>query len=140
MSFRIVSAAIDKQIEEITKARIEGRFSEQEREGGKWTLRSPPSPPNSTGILACVYEDGRSVALEQGPAPFIRLLLDAPKATWSEDPQATNADIVMSINSAESDQFRLDIDSVIGSPSTDFVTVDTFVPTLLKRCMCTQVA
>ncbi|KAI2789796.1 hypothetical protein POX_d05294 [Penicillium oxalicum] len=129
----LYEAKVSKLIEEITKARIEGRFPEQEREGGKWTLRSPPSPPNSTGILACVYEDGRSVALEQGPAPFIRLLFDAPKATWSEDPQATNADIVMSINSSESDQFRLDIDSVIGSPSTDFVTVDTFVPTLLKR-------
>ncbi|KAF7720323.1 Uncharacterized protein PECH_003443 [Penicillium ucsense] len=124
---------VGKLIEEITKARIEGRFPEQQREGGKWTLRSPPSPANNTGILACVYENGQSVALEQGPAPFIRLLFDTPKAEWAETLQASNADVVMSINSSDNEQFRLDIDSVIGYPSTDLVTVDTFVPTLLRR-------
>ncbi|KAJ5370844.1 uncharacterized protein N7496_006936 [Penicillium cataractarum] len=125
-------AKVSRLIEETTKARIEGRFSEQEREGGKWTLRSPPAAPNTAGILACVCEEGESFALNQAQASSIRVVFDTPKTKCTEIMNGSNLDVLLSITS-NGDQFRLEIDSVIGSPSTDFVSAETFVPTLSKR-------
>jgi hypothetical protein len=129
-------AKASRLIEEITKARIEARFSEQEREGGKWTLRSPPAIPNSTGILACVCEDDQSVALNQAQSSPIRLVFDTPKSKCTEILNGSNLDVVLSIAPSNGDQFKLEIDSVIGSPSTDLVSAETFVPTLSRRCKC----
>lgn len=130
----IYEAKVSRLIEEITKARIEGRFSEQQREGGKWTLRSPPATPNTTGILACVCEEGESFALNQAQASPIRLVFDTPKSKCTEILNGSNLDVVLSITPSNGDQFRLEIDSVIGSLSTDLVSAETFVPTLSKRC------
>ncbi|KAJ5159990.1 uncharacterized protein N7482_006994 [Penicillium canariense] len=120
-------------IEEITKAKIEGRFPDQEREGGKWTLRSPPGITNSTNILACVCEDGQSVTLNQAQSSPIRLIFDTPKAKCIEMLNGSDLDVVLSISPSSGDQFRMEIESVVGSPSTDLVSADTFVPTLSRR-------
>lgn len=124
-----------KLIEEISKAKIEGRFPESEREGGKWTLRSPSTgPATNVGILACVCEDGQTAALNPiHPSP-IRVVFDTPKATCSHILKTSNLEVVISISPPNSDhQFRLDIDSVVGSGSADMITVDTFIPTLARR-------
>lgn len=122
--------------EEISKARIEGRFPESEREGGKWTLRSPPTgAPSNVGILACVCEDGQSPALNQVQASPIRVVFDTTKATGAQMLKSSNLEVIVSISPPTGDQYRLDIDSVIGSASTDLVTVESFVPTLSRRRM-----
>lgn len=120
-------------IEEITKAKIEGRFPEQEREGGKWTLRSPTPIPGSASILACVCEDGQSNALTQPQASPIRLVFETSKAKCTQMLQSMNLEMVVSIYPPDGDQYRMDVDSVIGSPSTDLVSADTFVATLSRR-------
>ncbi|KAJ5713298.1 uncharacterized protein N7483_010479 [Penicillium malachiteum] len=120
-------------IEEITKAKIEGRFSEQEREGGKWTLRSPAASPGTTSFLACVCEDGEGGAINQARSAPIRLVFDKPKGTAMQMLRNTSLEIVISISPPNGDQFRMDVDSVAGAPSTDLVSVDTFVATLSKR-------
>ena len=124
----------NRLIEEITKAKIEGRFSEKEREGGKWTLRSPGGVPGSTSILACVCEKEQSTALDQSKASQIRLVFDTPKAASTQMLQNTNLEVIVSISPPNGDQFRMDMDSLIGITSTDMVSADTFVPTLSKRC------
>lgn len=121
-------------IEEVTKAKIEGRYPEQEREGGKWTLRSPASPAGNTGILACVCEDGATVALTQTNLSPIRLVFDTPRAKCIQMLKDANLDVIVSISSPNGDQFRMEFESVTGSPSTDLVTVDSFVLTLSRRC------
>ncbi|KAJ5279432.1 Protein of unknown function DUF3507 [Penicillium angulare] len=120
-------------IEEITKAKIEGRYSEQEREGGKWTLRSPAAVPGNTGYLACVCEDGQDGALNQVQPSPIRLIFDKPKGTSVQLLRNSNLEVIISISPPNGDQFRMDVDSVIGAPSTDVVTADIFVPTLSRR-------
>ena len=120
-------------IEEITKAKIEGRFSEQEREGGKWTLRNPVAAPGSTSFLTCVCEDGQSDALNQTKASTIRFVFDQPKGASVQMLKSTNLEVVVSISPPNGDHFRMDVDSVIGAPSTDLVSVDTFVSTFSKR-------
>lgn len=121
-------------IEEISKARIEGRFPESEREGGKWTLRSPPTgAASNVGILACVCEDGQTAALNQAQSSPIRVVFDTAKVTCSKTLKSSNIEVIISISPPNGDQYRLDIDSVVGSGSTDLITVDTFIPTLSRR-------
>lgn len=121
-------------IEEVTKAKIEGRFPEQERERGKWTLRSPAGPPGNTSILACVCEDGQTAALAQAHSSPIRLVFDTTKASCIQMLNSANLDAIVSISPSNGVQFRMDFESVVGSSSTDLVTVDSFVPTLSRRC------
>lgn len=121
-------------IEEFTKAKIEGRFPEQEREGGKWTLRSPAGPAGHTGILACVCEESATVALTQANLSPIRLVFDTPRAKRIQMLKDANLDAVVSISPPNGDQFRMETESVIGSPSTDLLTADSFVLTLSRRC------
>lgn len=121
-------------IEEVTKAKIEGRFPDQEREGGKWTLRSPATPAGNASVLACVFEDGLSAALTSGHHSPIRLVFETTKAACTQILNNANLDVIVSISSFNGDQFRMDFDSSIGLPSTDLVTVDNFVSTLSRRC------
>lgn len=124
----------NRLIEEISKAKIEGRFPESEREGGKWTLRSPPTgSASNVGILACVCEDGESAALDQIQASPIRIVFDTSKATCGQMLRGSNLEVIISISPPNGDQYRLDIDSVVGSGSTDLITVDTFISTLSRR-------
>lgn len=123
-------------IEEITKAKIEGRFPEEEREGTKWTLRSPAGTTGCASILACVCEEGETAALDNTRSSSIRMIFDTPRAMCSKILARDNLDIVLSLSPPNGDHFRLDIESVVGNSSTDLVTVDTFVTTLARRCKC----
>ncbi|KAJ5227009.1 uncharacterized protein N7469_007015 [Penicillium citrinum] len=120
-------------IEEITKAKIEGRFPEEEREGTKWTLRSPAGTTGCASILACVCEEGETAALDSTRSSSIRMIFDTPRAMCSQILARDNLDIVLSLSPPNGDHFRLDIESVVGNSSTDLVTVDTFVTTLARR-------
>ncbi|CAG8124771.1 unnamed protein product [Penicillium salamii] len=121
-------------IEEISKAKIEGRFTESEREGGKWTLRSPPTAASNVGILACVCEDGQTAALNPTHQSPIRVIFDASKATCSQLLKGSKLEVIISISPPNGDhQYRLDIDSAVGSGSADLITAETFIPTLARR-------
>lgn len=121
-------------IEEVTKAKIEGRVSEQERESGKWTLCNPTGPAGSTGILACVCEDGATVALAGANSSPIRLVFDTPRTTCVQMLKDASLEVIVSISRPNGENFRMEIDSVIGTPSTDAITADTFVSVLSRRC------
>lgn len=123
----------NRLIEEISKAKIEGRFPESEREGGKWSLRSPTGLASNVGILACVCEDGQSPTLSQDYSSQIRVVFDKSRAACGQILKSTNLEVVISISPPNGDQYRLDIETVVGSGSTDLITVDTFVPTLSRR-------
>ncbi|KAJ5656380.1 hypothetical protein N7507_008330 [Penicillium longicatenatum] len=120
-------------VEEIAKAKIEGRYSEQEREGDKWTLRSPAAALGTTNILACVCEDGQTEALNHVYSSPIRVIFDKPKGNSIQMLRSTHLEVVISISPPNGDQFRMDVDSVIGAPSTDLVSADTFISTLSRR-------
>ena len=123
-------------IEEITKAKIEDRFPEKEREGNKWTLRSPAGITGCASILACVCEEGETAALDHRRSSSIRIIFDTPRAMCSQILARDNLDIVLSLSLPNGDQFRLNTESVLGTSSTDQVTVDTFVATLARRRKC----
>ncbi|KAI0482211.1 hypothetical protein GGR56DRAFT_684782 [Xylariaceae sp. FL0804] len=61
-----------KWAEDVVKARVEGRFSENEREDPCWTLRSVRMPDTAMGLFAAVFQEE--------PAP-VRIVVDHEKGT-----------------------------------------------------------
>jgi hypothetical protein len=120
-------------VEEIIKAKIEGRFSEGERESGKWSLRSPSGTVGNLGILACVFEDEQGVKMSRPAASKIRVVFDTPRALCSKALSDSDLEVVISVSLAE-DQYRVNVDSIVGTSSSDIVTVESFIPVLSKRC------
>ncbi|OOF97467.1 hypothetical protein ASPCADRAFT_206299, partial [Aspergillus carbonarius ITEM 5010] len=122
-------------IEEIAKAKIEGRFSENERENGKWSLRSPTGTVGNLGILACVFEEEQEETTRRANLSRIRVVFDTSRAVCSQTLSNSDLEVIVSVSLANEDQYRVDVDSVVGSPSSDMVTVDSFVPVLSKRLL-----
>ena len=119
--------------EEIVKARIEGRFSEAQREDGKWTLRSPALQGGSPGILASVFEDdGKGSSLQSGPAN-IAIMFDMPKAARARVVGKKGIDVFASISKLPDGRFRLEIDGLYGVSTTDHVAEETFGAVFSKR-------
>ncbi|PWY95851.1 Rho guanyl nucleotide exchange factor [Aspergillus sclerotioniger CBS 115572] len=122
-------------IEEIAKAKIEGRFSDNERENGKWSLRSPTGTVGNLGILACVFEEEQEEATRRANLSKIRVVFDTSRAVCSQTLSNSDLEVIVSVSLANEDQYRVDVDSVVGIPSSDMVTVDSFVPVLSKRLL-----
>ncbi|PYH44545.1 putative Rho guanyl nucleotide exchange factor [Aspergillus saccharolyticus JOP 1030-1] len=120
-------------IEEIVKAKIEGRFSESERENGKWTLRSPTGTVANLGVLACVFEEEEDMATKRPSSSRIRVGFNTPRAVCGEALSNSDLEVIVSVSAAGEDQFRVDIDSVVGNASSDLVTAESFVAVLSKR-------
>ena len=119
-------------IEEIVKAQITGRFPEREREDGKWTLRSPTGTVGNLGILACVVEDASQEPPRRTSAP-IRLVVDPSRSAARPALGSSGLEVLLSVTPLAEDQFRLDLDSIVGQRSSDIVTAESFVPILSKR-------
>ncbi|KFY15080.1 hypothetical protein V492_02242 [Pseudogymnoascus sp. VKM F-4246] len=71
-----------KWTDEFTKARVEGRFAEKERESDKWSLRNVSSKETGLNIYAAVFEEGIDTLVEgrKEPAP-IRIVVDHERGT-----------------------------------------------------------
>ena len=133
--FALHEGRANRLIEEIIKARIEGRFSEEERESGKWTLRGPAGGiSGNLGILACAFE-GKS---EHGSTrrtghSRIRVVFDEPRAACSEMLRSSDLEVMISVSSPREDHFKVDIESIMGTWSSDIITADAFLHVLSKR-------
>ena len=132
--FGTYEARANRLIEEFAKAKIEGRFSETERENGKWTLRSPTSGTvGNIGILACVFEEDQDGVMNRTGLSKIRVLFDTPRAEGGRLLTNSDLEVVILVSASDEDQYRVDIDTIVGAASSDMVTADSFIPVLSKR-------
>lgn len=132
--FAVHEGRANRLIEEIIKARIEGRFPEQERENGKWTLRSCTGTVGNLGILACVFEEDETGSSKRTGSARIKLVFDTPKSVCSKMMSNSNdLEGVVSISAPEEDKFKVEIYSTVEMFSSDIVTADVFLPALSKR-------
>ncbi|KAK2766951.1 hypothetical protein FQN54_006266 [Arachnomyces sp. PD_36] len=120
-------------IEDVIKARIEGRFSEKERESGKWVLLSPGSTYGNLGILASVFEEDENGSRAMSRPSNIRVLFDKSKAICQKAMEDPNIEAVVSISQHNSGRYKLEVDSVVGTTSTDTVEASEFMNVLSKR-------
>jgi hypothetical protein len=73
-------------VEDLVRARVEGRFSETERESYKWEVRSATC--NDLTILAAMFENGEKPE-GRGPPARVRLVVDPVKGSTSRSKSAS---------------------------------------------------
>lgn len=121
-------------VEEVTKSRVEARFSEKEREGPKWDVRATDAAADHASLLSAVFEDSSpdDIAARHDCAD-IRILVDIDK--HSQRPRAGHNGIrtVVAVSPLREGLWRLTIDSVDGPATREHVAATDLVSLLSKR-------
>lgn len=120
--------------EEVIRARLESRFSEDIRESDKWALRSIHCPSGNLSLLGAIWEEG--AALENQLASNlsrIRISIDPGKTAKSMLLDNNRLVIVACITPLERDKYHLDVERADGSRFVDDVTSETMTTVLLNR-------
>ena len=119
--------------EEFIKARIESRFSDATRDGGKWALQSITPSSGSLGVLVALLEgQSESINITQRQCQ-IRLYVDTLKETQSIATQSHGTEITASITTLGSDNYRLDTECIDGTCFTDTCEFENLLFILLRR-------
>ncbi|KAK2010795.1 RhoGEF domain-containing protein [Colletotrichum eremochloae] len=123
-----------KWSEDIVKARVEGRFSEKEREDPSWTLRSVRMPDNNLGIFAAVFQEGADQLIEgrREPAP-IRIVIDHEKGTKGAPIGHYGVEITVNVKCGDLKKVNMVTAGLNGRQFSDDVALDDFLPTLTRR-------
>lgn len=135
---------VSRWTEEVVKAKIEGRFSEEERETEKWCLRNVKLNDSNLNVFAAVFEEGIDSLIKgrKEPAP-IRVVVDRAKGTKGAPVGHYGVEIVSNITGAESlasSTCRLEMDGLNDKVFIDAVDATTFMPVFAKRGMYTVLA
>ncbi|KAI9836385.1 MAG: hypothetical protein M1819_001414 [Sarea resinae] len=135
--FRLLNSYVGKTarlMEEMAKARIEGRFSEAERESDEWALRSVNFQEKGIGLLATVFAMGENQTFPEGrkPAP-ITLCVDPSRGSMMVEAGKDGVEIAASVTLAGSDLYQLEIDGLEDNGTSDLVNAADFLPTLTRR-------
>ncbi|CAK7244371.1 MAG: hypothetical protein STHCBS139747_005909 [Sporothrix thermara] len=135
--------------EDIVKARIEGRFSESERETPTWTLRSVRLPENNNmGLHAAVFQEAAEELIEgrREPAP-VRVVFDNHRGTKGAPVGHYGVEIVVEVRtdashigtssrgSYDNGEKRLLMNTIglNGKRYADDIAQEDFLPTLCRR-------
>ncbi|KAF8861700.1 hypothetical protein BDZ45DRAFT_799876 [Acephala macrosclerotiorum] len=124
-----------KFTEEVTKARVEGRFSESERETDRWYLRSIRLPAAEISLHTSVFEEGLDTLVKgrKEPAP-IRIVVDHEKGTKGAPVGHYGVDIVCNIASlAAGFKYKLETGGLHDRLFVDEVHIELFLSTFMKR-------
>ncbi|KAK4465174.1 hypothetical protein QBC42DRAFT_261741, partial [Cladorrhinum samala] len=123
-----------KWSEDIVKARIEGRFSEKEREDPTWTLRSIKMQDNNFGIHAAVFQEGAHHLVEgrREPAP-IRIVLDNEKGTKGAPVGHYGVEIVVEVRCGDMRRISMNTLGLNGKKFSDDIALEDFLPTVSRR-------
>jgi hypothetical protein len=118
-------------VEELTKARVEGRFPEAEREGPKWEVRSLHG---DLSLFSSVSEHTGSQQVDGRKAPAkIQVLLDGEKLSPALQVGDQGVDVVVALSALGDGFFLLDTTGTNGYTARDKLTDVEFLPVLTKR-------
>jgi len=120
--------------EDVVKARIEGRFSEAEREDVAWTLRSVRMQDTNIGLHAAVFQEAAEQLVEgrKEPAP-VRVVFDNDRGTKGAPIGHYGVEIVVEVRSGDMKRLAMNTVGVNGKRFTDDVALEDFLPTLSRR-------
>lgn len=115
-------------MEEVVKARVEGRFSETEREGHKWDVRSASG---DLSLFSAVFEAG---AVEGRRAPAkVRIAIDPFKGSGTLKAGDEGIEVAVSLATVAGGMYRLEIHTTDDQATADQITASEFLPVLNKR-------
>jgi hypothetical protein len=124
-----------KFTEEITKARVEGRFSEAERETEKWCLRSIKLQAAEVTLHTAIFEEGIDTLIEGRKEPAsIRIVIDHEKGTKGAPVGHYGVDIVANVTVMGGGmKYRLEVTGLNEKIFVDEVVLEHLLPTFTKR-------
>ncbi len=122
-------------IEEVAKARIEGRYTEEEREQAKWGLRSISNRAEGLGLFAAILEEESDLNTQgREDSAIIRVVVDKSKTSKETLVGQYSIEIAVSLTVTGGGNYKLEVDGLNNYGSCDDVTTETFLPVLTKRC------
>ena len=123
-----------KWIEEVVKARIEGRFTEPEREDDRWGLRSVQYPVENLGLLTAIFEQVLSGAATAPREPAkVTIFIDKATNITALSTRQYGIEVFVSITTLSDDLYRLEVDGLYDYATTDNVTSVDFPTVLMRR-------
>lgn len=133
-------AKASRWTEEVTKGRVEGRFSEAERESEKWSLRNVKWRDVDLNVYAAVFEEGIDTLIPGRKEPAsIRIVVDHQKGTKGAPVGHYGIDIVANVTTStkgSKSTYRLEVDGLNDKVFIDDVDDASFMPVLAKRGEC----
>ena len=118
-------------VEDLTKARIEGRFTEAERESYKWEVRSRPGDLN---LFSSVTEETGGAPPEGRKEPAkIQILIEASKFSQPIEVGYDGIEVVVKISILDNGFYLMEISGPNGYLARDKLTKVEFLPVLSKR-------
>ncbi|KAI9782751.1 MAG: hypothetical protein M1835_003943 [Candelina submexicana] len=122
-------------IEEVAKARIEGRYTEEEREQAKWGLRSVSNSAEGLGLFAAILEEESDLESQgREDTALIRVVVDKPRTSKQVLVGQYSIEVAVSLTVTGDGKYRLEVDGLNNYGSCDDVTAGTFLAVLTKRC------
>jgi hypothetical protein len=124
-----------KLTEDFTKARIEGRFPEGERETDKWCLRSIKLAAAGVNLHTAVFEEGIDTLVEgrREPSP-IRIVVDHEKGTKGAPVGHYGVEVVANVATLPGGmKYRLEVHGLSDKIFVDEVVTEHILPTFVKR-------
>jgi hypothetical protein len=121
-------------IEEFSKARVEGRFSEPERESHTWDFRATMPGSDSLGLFSAVFEDSKLEHVNARLAPAqVRIVVDIDR--HSSPPRAGQNGIrtVITLSPNRGGDWRMTVDSVDGSGGREHLETSDIVPAVQRK-------
>jgi hypothetical protein len=116
-------------IEDITKARVESRYSEVERESSKWEVRSAIG--NDLTFLLALSEESMPLPDGRGTPSSIKLCVEPQKFKYSNF--AIGVEVYASLSRLQDGTFLLEVSGPNDFTSKDNLTAVEFLPVLSKR-------
>lgn len=120
-----------KCVEEVTKARVESRYHETERESHKWEVRSVAGDPS---LFSAISEDtaGQSIDGRKEPAK-VQVLVDPSKLSQTINVGENGVEVTISISILDDGFFLLETSGINSYVARDKLTTVEFLPVLTKR-------
>jgi hypothetical protein len=121
-----------KCVEDVTKARVEGRYPEAERESYKWEVRSLAG---DLSMFTAVTEDrtGHDIDGRREPAKVQVIVNTADAAQPAQPVQHSAVELTVSISIQENGFFQMECNGNNGYTARDKLTSVEFLPVLTKR-------
>jgi hypothetical protein len=117
-------------LEDVIKARVEGRYSETERESQKWEVRSASGV--DLNFFVAFSEETIPPPPGRGPPSKIRIQIDPDK--FKHSTAAAGVEVYASLSTVAPGLYRLEISGPNEFSTKDQLTPVEFLPVLSKRC------
>ena len=119
-------------IEEVVKARVEGRYPESQRDGDKWEVRNVHHHTESVNFFTAISESPQTQGKDRGVSARVCISVESTKREVTEADKE-NADVFALVVPADDDIYRVEVHNPRGDVSRNHVKILEIMPLLSKK-------